>query len=116
MFDGIKLVFFYLLFGIFILGLIMFYVVNELVSVINKGLMYWLSGFGIGNLVLLGIILGGMMVIDMGGFINKVVFIFGIVMIDVGNYVLYVVIMVGGMVLLLGMVIVIILFKNKFIC
>ncbi len=60
----------------------MLYVVNEPVSAINKGLTHWLSGFGTGNLVLLGIILGGMMAIDMGGPINKAAFTFGIAMID----------------------------------
>lgn len=73
-------------------------------------LINWFESFGIGNFVLMGIILGGMMVIDMGGLFNKVVFMFGIVMIDVGNYVFYVVIMVGGMVFLFGIVFVIIIF------
>ncbi|PEC44888.1 PTS fructose transporter subunit IIABC [Priestia megaterium] len=112
--DGIKPVLLYPLFGIFISGLIMLYVVNEPVSAINKGLTYWLSGFGTGNLVLLGIILGGMMAIDMGGPINKAAFTFGIAMIDAGNYAPHAAIMAGGMVPPLGMAIATTLFKNKF--
>ncbi|AWD66939.1 MULTISPECIES: PTS fructose transporter subunit IIABC [Priestia] len=112
--DGIKPVLLYPLFGIFISGLIMLYVVNEPVSAINKGLTHWLSGFGTGNLVLLGIILGGMMAIDMGGPINKAAFTFGIAMIDAGNYAPHAAIMAGGMVPPLGMAIATTLFKNKF--
>ncbi|MED3967828.1 PTS fructose transporter subunit IIABC [Priestia megaterium] len=112
--DGIKPVLLYPLFGIFISGLIMLYVVNEPVSAINEGLKHWLGGFNTGNLVLLGIILGGMMAIDMGGPINKAAFTFGIAMIDAGNYAPHAAIMAGGMVPPLGMAIATTLFKNKF--
>lgn len=53
------------------------------VVVLNEMLIGWLNGLNGMNVILLGFILGGMMVIDMGGLINKVVFMFGIVVIEV---------------------------------
>ena len=84
--DGLKPVLIYPLFGIFFTGIIMHYVVNTPVKMIMDGLTHWLEGLGTGNLVLMGIILGGMMAIDMGGPINKAAFTFGIAMIDAGNF------------------------------
>lgn len=112
--EGIKPVLLYPLFGILITGLIMMFVVVEPVKAINSGLESWLSGFGTGNLVLLGLILGGMMAIDMGGPINKAAFTFGIAMIDAGNYAPHAAIMAGGMVPPLGLAIASTLFKRKF--
>ena len=50
---------------------------------------------GTANKVILGMILGGMMTIDMGGPINKAAFTFGIAMIDAGNYAPHAAIMAG---------------------
>ncbi|GAA0318345.1 PTS fructose transporter subunit IIABC [Bacillus carboniphilus] len=112
--EGIKPVLLYPLFGILITGLIMMFVVVEPVKAINNGLESWLSGFGTGNLVLLGLILGGMMAIDMGGPINKAAFTFGIAMIDAGNFAPHAAIMAGGMVPPLGLAIATTFFKRKF--
>lgn len=66
----------------------------------------------------MGLLVGGMMVVDMGGFVNKVVYVFGIgifvVIVVNGGFVVMVVVMVGGMVLLLVVFVVILLFKDKF--
>ncbi len=74
----------------------------------------WLESLGTGNLVLMGIILGGMMAIDMGGPLNKAAFTFGIAMIGAGNYAPHAAIMAGGMAPPLGIALATTFFKHKF--
>ncbi|MHC1684777.1 MAG: fructose-specific PTS transporter subunit EIIC [Clostridiaceae bacterium] len=112
--EGIKPVLLYPLFGIFITGAIMFLGVIGPVTAINTGLQTWLSSMGTANKVLLGLVLGGMMAIDMGGPINKAAFTFGIAMISAGNYYPHAAIMAGGMVPPLGIAIATTVFKNRF--
>ncbi|MBD1381330.1 PTS fructose transporter subunit IIABC [Metabacillus arenae] len=112
--EGIKPVLLYPLFGIFLTGMIMFFLVIDPVKALNDGLSGWLSGLGTGNLVILGIILGGMMAVDMGGPVNKAAFTFGIAMIDSGNFAPHAAIMAGGMVPPLGAALATTFFRNKF--
>lgn len=112
--EGIKPVLLYPLFGILFTGMIMLYVIVDPVKALNEGLTAWLNGLGTGNLVLMGIVLGGMMAIDMGGPINKAAFTFGIAMIDAGNYAPHAAIMAGGMVPPLGLALATTFFKSKF--
>jgi fructose PTS system EIIBC or EIIC component len=112
--EGLKPVLLYPVFGILITGLIMLFVVNEPVSFINEQLQEWLGGMGTTNLVLLGILLGGMMAVDLGGPINKAAFTFGIAMIDAGNFGPHAAIMAGGMAPPLGLALATTFFKNKF--
>lgn len=112
--EGIKPVLLYPLFGIFITGMVMLYVIVDPVKALNEGLTAWLNGLGTGNLVLMGIVLGGMMAVDMGGPINKAAFTFGIAMIDAGNYAPHAAIMAGGMVPPLGLALATTFFKRKF--
>ncbi|MFP3123675.1 fructose-specific PTS transporter subunit EIIC [Ectobacillus funiculus] len=112
--DGIKPVLLYPLFGVLLTGLIMMYIVIEPMKFINDALTTWLAGLGTGNMLLLGIVLGGMMSIDMGGPINKAALTFGIAMIDAGNYAPHAAIMAGGMVPPLGMALATTFFRSKF--
>jgi PTS system, fructose-specific, IIB component/PTS system, fructose subfamily, IIA component/PTS system, fructose subfamily, IIC component len=112
--EGIKPVLLYPLFGIFITGAIMFLIVVGPVKAINLGLQHWLSSMGTANKVILGMILGGMMTIDMGGPINKAAFTFGIAMIDAGNYAPHAAIMAGGMSAPLGIALATTTFKSRF--
>ncbi|WP_461200877.1 PTS fructose transporter subunit IIABC [Anoxybacillus sp. TBDG-1] len=112
--EGIKPVLLYPLFGILLTGLIMMYIVIDPVKALNEGMKTWLENMGTGNLVLLGLVLGGMMAVDMGGPINKAAFTFGIAMIDAGNYAPHAAIMAGGMVPPLGLALATTLFKKKF--
>lgn len=112
--EGIKPVLLYPVFGILITGLVMMFVVIEPVKFLNDLMENWLGGMGTGNLVLLGLILGGMMAIDMGGPINKAAFTFGIAMIDAGNLAPHAAVMAGGMVPPLGIALATTFFKNKF--
>ncbi|WP_144503345.1 PTS fructose transporter subunit IIABC [Bacillus pumilus] len=112
--DGIKPVLLYPLFGIFFTGIIMHYIVNTPVKMVMDGLTHWLETLGTGNLVLMGIILAGMMAIDMGGPINKAAYTFGLAMIAAGNYAPHAAIMAGGMVPPLGIALATTIFRNKF--
>ncbi|MGN7940006.1 PTS fructose transporter subunit IIABC [Metabacillus sp. 22489] len=112
--EGIKPVLLYPVLGIFSVGMIMYFVVNKPVSELNLLISDFLGGLGTGNLVLLGLILGGMMAIDMGGPINKAAFTFGIAMIDAGNFAPHAAVMAGGMVPPLGIALATTIFRNKF--
>jgi PTS system, fructose-specific, IIB component/PTS system, fructose subfamily, IIA component/PTS system, fructose subfamily, IIC component len=112
--EGIKPVLLYPLFGIFITGAIMFLFVINPVKALNAGITTFLGSMGTANKVILGIVLGGMMAVDMGGPINKAAYTFGIAMIGAGNYYPHAAIMAGGMVPPLGIAIATTLFKNKF--
>jgi PTS system fructose-specific IIC component len=112
--EGIKPVLLYPVFGILITGFVMMYVVIDPVKALNEGMKHWLENMGTGNLILLGLILGGMMAVDMGGPINKAAFTFGIAMIEAGNYAPHAAIMAGGMVPPLGLALATTFFKRKF--
>ncbi|SFM08131.1 PTS fructose transporter subunit IIABC [Salibacterium qingdaonense] len=112
--DGIKTILFYPVFNIFIIGLLMAFIINPPVSWLNTALQNLLDGMGTGNIVLLGLILGGMMAVDMGGPVNKAAFTFGIAMIDAGNFAPHAAIMAGGMVPPLGIALATSLFRGKF--
>ncbi|PYZ93846.1 PTS fructose transporter subunit IIA [Salipaludibacillus keqinensis] len=111
--DGIRTILLLPLFGIFLTGLAMYFLVTPL-SAIQLGLVNWLGDLGTGNIVLLGILLGAMMAVDMGGPINKAAFTFGIAMIEAGNFAPHAAIMAGGMVPPLGIALATTFFKNKF--
>ena len=112
--EGIKPVLLYPLFGILFTGLIMMYIIIEPVKGVNEAITSWLSSLGTGNLVMLGLLLGGMMAVDMGGPINKAAFTFGIAMIDAGNFAPHAAVMAGGMVPPLGLALATTFFKRKF--
>lgn len=112
--DGIKTILIYPLLGIFTTGIIMFYVVEKPVGAFNTALGDWLQSLGTGNAILLGLILGGMMAVDMGGPINKAAYTFGIAMIAEGFLTPHAAIMAGGMVPPLGIALATFVFKNRF--
>ncbi len=111
--EGIKPVLLYPVFGIFLTGIVMMYVVIDPVKALNEGLKHWLSGMGTANLVLLGAVLGGMMAVDMGGPINKAAYTFGLAMIEAGNFAPHAAIMAGGMVPPLGLALATTFFKRN---
>lgn len=77
-FEGLKPVLVIPLLSTLIVGLVMIYVVGTPVKIIMDALTGWLKGMSSGNAVLLGLILGGMMAIDMGGPVNKTAYTFSI--------------------------------------
>jgi PTS system fructose-specific IIC component len=112
--ESIKPVLIYPLLGIFITGAIMYIGIDGPVTAINIGLQHWLGGMGTGNKIVLGVILGGMMAIDMGGPINKAAFAFGIAMIASKNYYPQAAVMAGGMSAPLGIAFATTFLKNRF--
>ncbi|MGG0459458.1 PTS fructose transporter subunit IIABC [Bacillus mycoides] len=112
--EGIKPVLLYPVFGLLITGVIMLKVVNPPVVALNEMLTSWLNSLGGTNAILLGLILGGMMAIDMGGPINKAAFTFGIAAISAGNFGVHSAVMAGGMVPPLAIAFATTFFKSKF--
>ncbi|WP_227394524.1 PTS fructose transporter subunit IIABC [Jeotgalibacillus aurantiacus] len=112
-FNGLKPVLIYPFFGILITGLIMYWAVQPL-SGINQGVMNWLGGLGTGNLALLGLLLGGMMAVDMGGPINKAAYAFALAVAADSQFGPQAAVMAGGMVPPLGMALATTLFRKKF--
>ena len=100
--------------GILIMGLAMNFVVEPIMGGINTGLNNFLSGMGDSSRVALGLILGGMMAIDMGGPFNKAAYVFGTAAIAAGNYDIMAAVMIGGMTPPCAMALATLLFKNKF--
>ncbi|PEG12273.1 PTS fructose transporter subunit IIC [Bacillus wiedmannii] len=112
--EGIKPVLIYPVLGLLITGVIMLKVVNPPVVALNEMLTSWLNSLGGTNAILLGLILGGMMAIDMGGPINKAAFTFGIAAISAGNFGVHSAVMAGGMVPPLAIAFATTFFKSKF--
>ncbi|WP_166702103.1 PTS fructose transporter subunit IIABC [Bacillus albus] len=112
--EGIKPVLLYPVFGLLITGVVMQKVVNPPVVALNEMLTGWLNGLNGTNAILLGLILGGMMAIDMGGPINKAAFTFGIAAIEAQNFGVHSAVMAGGMVPPLAIAFATTLFKSKF--
>ena len=100
--------------GILIMGLAMNFVVEPIMGGINTGLNNFLSGMGDSSRVVLGLILGGMMAIDMGGPFNKAAYVFGTAAIAAGNYDIMAAVMIGGMTPPGAIALATLLFKNKF--
>ena len=100
--------------GILIMGLAMNFVVEPIMGGINTGLNNFLSGMCDSSRVVLGLILGGMMAIDMGGPFNKAAYVFGTAAIAAGNYDIMAAVMIGGMTPPCAIALATLLFKNKF--
>ena len=111
--EGIKPVLLYPLFGLLLTGIAMKLILVPVVA-INSSMTGFLNGLGTGNLVFLGIILGGMMAVDMGGPVNKAAFAFGIAAIASGNNAPHAAVMAGGMVPPLAIALSTTFFKKKY--
>lgn len=100
--------------GILFMGLIMTFIVEPVMGGLNTGLNNALTGMGNTSKVILGIVLGGMMAIDMGGPFNKAAYVFGTASIAAGNYDIMAAVMVGGMTPPCAIALASLLFKDKF--
>ena len=112
--DGIKPVLIYPLFGMLIVGVLMVYAIEPVVGAINTALNNGLGSLSGMNVILLGMIVAGMMAIDMGGPFNKAAYVFGVSSIASGNYNIMAAVMIGGMVPPCAIALATILFKKKF--
>lgn len=112
--EGIKPVLLYPLIGTLLIGVIMVYLINPPVASANNALINFLNTLGTSSKILLGIIVAGMMAIDMGGPINKAAYVFGIASLESGNYGIMAAVMAGGMVPPLVVALATTFFKNRF--
>lgn len=112
--EKIAPVLIYPLFGIFIVGVAMVYVAEPVMGAINTGLNSGLASMGGASKIILGLVLGGMMAVDMGGPFNKAAYVFGTASIAAGNYDIMAAVMIGGMVPPCAIALATLLFKNKF--
>ncbi|WP_317855929.1 fructose-specific PTS transporter subunit EIIC [Chakrabartyella piscis] len=101
-------------FGILTVGLVMMYLVETPIGALNTALNQGLLTMSGTSKMVLGLILGGMMAIDMGGPFNKAAYVFGTASIASGNYDIMAAVMVGGMVPPCAIALATILFQNKF--
>ena len=112
--DGIKPVLLYPFFGILLMGVIMTFIIAPPVS----GIMTWmtdtLKNMDPNARILLGIVMGGMMAVDMGGPINKAAYVTGTGLLASGEYHVMAAVMAGGMVPPLAIALCTTFFKNRF--
>lgn len=100
--------------GILVMGLLMKFAVEPVMGYINTAMNNGLKSMGSGSRIVLGLVLGGMMAIDMGGPFNKAAYVFGTASIASGNYDMMASVMIGGMVPPCAIALATIIFKNKF--
>ena len=112
--EKIAPVLLYPVFGILIVGLVMTFVVEPPIGALNTALNTALTNMSGSSKVLLGIIVAGMMAVDMGGPFNKAAYVFGTASIAAGNYGIMAEVMIGGMVPPCAIALASLLFKDKF--
>ena len=112
--DGIKPILLYPFFGVLIMGLISLYIIAPPVSAINTWMVSTLGGMDPSARIFMGIIVGGMMAIDMGGPINKAAYVTGTGLLASGEYHVMAAVMAGGMVPPLAIALATTFFKNRF--
>jgi PTS system fructose-specific IIC component len=113
-FEGLKPVLIIPLLATLAVGLLMIYVVGSPAKAIMDGLTEFLKGLSGTNAVLLGLLLGGMMAVDMGGPINKAAYTFGVGLLASNSFMPMAAVMAGGMVPPLGIALATFLAKNRF--
>lgn len=112
--EKIAPVLIYPLMGILLMGLLMSFIVEPVMGGINTALNNGLTSMGGTSKVILGLILGGMMAIDMGGPFNKAAYVFGTAAIAAGNYDIMAAVMIGGMTPPCAIALATLFFKKKF--
>ena len=112
--EKIAPVLIYPLVGLLIMGLIMSFLVEPVMGGLNTALNNGLTSMGGTSKVILGLILGGMMAIDMGGPFNKAAYVFGTAAIAAGNYDIMAAVMIGGMTPPCAIALATLFFKKKF--
>ena len=111
--EGIKPVLLYPVIGIFLAAVVTTFI-NPYMGMINDGLTHFLNGMGGTSRIVLGMVLGGMMSIDMGGPFNKAAYVFGTAQLAEGNFEVMAAVMAGGMVPPIAIALCTTFFKRKF--
>ena len=113
-FEGLKPVLIIPLLSTLAVGLLMIYVVGGPVKAIMDGLTHFLQGMGSTNAVILGLILGGMMAVDMGGPVNKAAYTFAVGLLTSDTFMPMAAVMAAGMTPPLGIAIATLIGGNRF--
>ncbi len=111
--EGIKPVLLYPVLGIFLTAVITTFI-NPYMGLINDGLTGLLNGMGGASRFVLGMVVAGMMSVDMGGPVNKAAYVFGTAQLAEGNFEVMAAVMAGGMVPPLAIALCSTFFKKKF--
>ena len=111
--EGIKPVLLYPVIGIFLAAVVTTFI-NPYMGMINNALSAFLNGMGGSSRIVLGMVLGGMMSIDMGGPFNKAAYVFGTAQLAEGNFEVMASVMAGGMVPPIAIALCTTFFKKKF--
>lgn len=112
--EGIKSILLYPVLGILLMGALIQLIINPPVAWLNEALYSLLARMGTSSRVLLGVVLGGMMSVDMGGPINKAAYVFGTASLASDEFQIMAAVMAGGMVPPLALALSVFLFRNKF--
>lgn len=112
--EGIKSILLYPVFGILLMGVLIQLIINPPVAWLNEALYGLLARLGTGSRVLLGVLLGGMMSVDMGGPINKAAYVFGTASLASNEFQIMAAVMAGGMVPPLALALAVFAFRDKF--
>ena len=112
--EGVKPVLLYPVLGIFLMGALMQFIITPPVASINEWLLATLSGMDTSSRVMIGLIMGGMMAIDMGGPINKAAYVTGTGLLAGGEYGVMAAVMAGGMVPPIAIALCTTFFPNRF--
>ncbi len=113
-FEGLKPVLVIPLLSTLVVGLLMVYVVGTPAKTVMDGLTHFLQGMGSTNAVLLGLLLGGMMAIDMGGPVNKAAYTFAVGLLASNTFLPMAAVMAAGMVPPLGLAVATFIARNRF--
>jgi fructose PTS system EIIBC or EIIC component len=100
--------------GVGIVGVLMVFAIGPVVHLINTALTNWLGGLTTGNAILLGLIMGGMMAVDMGGPVNKASYAVAVGLLADKVYGPMAAVMAAGMTPPLALALATYLFKNRF--
>lgn len=112
--EGLKPVLILPVLGTLLVGLLMMYVIGTPVAGLLAWLTEWLRGMQGSSAILLGLLLGGMMAVDMGGPVNKASYAFSTALISSQVYTPMAATMIGGMTPPLGIALATWLFSNRF--
>ena len=112
--DGIKPVLLYPFFGILIIGFVSMFIIAPPVGALNTWMVDTLKNMDPNARILLGIVMGGMMAVDMGGPINKAAYVTGTGLLASGEFHVMAAVMAGGMVPPLAIALCTTFFKNRF--
>jgi PTS system fructose-specific IIC component len=113
-FEGLKPVLLIPLLATLVVGLLMIYVIGGPARAIMEGLTHFLESLSGTNAVLLGLLLGGMMAVDMGGPINKAAYTFGVGLLASNSFMPMAAVMAAGMVPPLGIALATFVARNRF--